>query len=70
MDIHPDLAVDKCAIGIVVTKIAGLSIDCEPIVRQCLGIFSRLLQLLPQLTHLSKAKERSLCSRYLQPLPF
>lgn len=38
MDIYSDLVADKCAIDIVVTKIAGLFIDCEPVIRHSLGI--------------------------------
>lgn len=68
MDIYHDITIDKYDTDVAVSKVIGISIDCEPIARQRLGVFSRLLQSLPRFTDPSEVKERRLCSRYLQPI--
>ncbi|KAI7900795.1 uncharacterized protein BX663DRAFT_516558 [Cokeromyces recurvatus] len=68
LDIHHDLTSDKCTKEVAVTKISNLSLNYDPVVRQCLGVIMRLLQTLPQISNMLEVLERRLCSRYLQPI--
>ncbi|KAI9469860.1 MAG: hypothetical protein EXX96DRAFT_587681 [Benjaminiella poitrasii] len=49
-------------------NVSDLSLNYDPVVRQCLGVIMRLFQSLPLASNILEVRERRLCSRYLQPI--